>query len=165
MAMAGGQIPENIKDPDPEEYIPLLEETHCIKRWDKYVHYTNEHAAPMLQYLPMNSQLPHGHRISDLLKANLSAWIEIACDEMVTKSFDERQRKKYAGLIIKVLSLQNVPKEKHFYCICYSGDGIKSYKRRIFIGAVSTQRMRMVAPLSSNVFKSRRIRYTKDLAV
>ena len=21
-------------DPDPEEYIPLLEETHCIKRWD-----------------------------------------------------------------------------------------------------------------------------------
>ena len=32
--MAGGQIPENIKDPDPEEYIPLLEETHCIKRWD-----------------------------------------------------------------------------------------------------------------------------------
>ncbi len=34
MEMAGGQIPENIKDPDPEEYIPLLEETHCIKRWD-----------------------------------------------------------------------------------------------------------------------------------
>ena len=29
-----GQIPENIKNPDPEEYIPLLEETHCIKRWD-----------------------------------------------------------------------------------------------------------------------------------
>ena len=34
MAMAGGQIPENIKNPDPEEYIPLLEETRCIKRWD-----------------------------------------------------------------------------------------------------------------------------------
>ena len=34
MAMAGGQMPENIKDPDPQEYIPLLEETHCIKRWD-----------------------------------------------------------------------------------------------------------------------------------
>ena len=34
MEMAGGQIPENIKDPDPEEYIPLLEETHCIRRWD-----------------------------------------------------------------------------------------------------------------------------------
>lgn len=34
LQMAGGQIPENIKNPDPEEYIPLLEETHCIKRWD-----------------------------------------------------------------------------------------------------------------------------------
>lgn len=32
--MAGGQILENIKNPDPEEYIPLLEEISCIKRWD-----------------------------------------------------------------------------------------------------------------------------------
>ena len=32
--MAGGQIPEYIKNPDPNEYIPLLEETNCIKRWD-----------------------------------------------------------------------------------------------------------------------------------
>ncbi|MBR2932139.1 MAG: N-acetylglucosamine-6-phosphate deacetylase [Rikenellaceae bacterium] len=34
MVMAGGQLPENIKNPDPAEYIPLLEETNCIKRWD-----------------------------------------------------------------------------------------------------------------------------------
>ena len=34
MKMAGGQIPENIKNPDPAEYVPLLEETHCIRRWD-----------------------------------------------------------------------------------------------------------------------------------
>lgn len=34
MKMAGGQMPENIKNPDPQEYIPLLESTHCIKRWD-----------------------------------------------------------------------------------------------------------------------------------
>lgn len=32
--MAGGQMPENIKYPDPTEYIPLLENTSCIKRWD-----------------------------------------------------------------------------------------------------------------------------------
>lgn len=32
--MAGGQIPENIKDPDPAEYIPLVENWKCIKRWD-----------------------------------------------------------------------------------------------------------------------------------
>lgn len=34
MEMAGGQMPENIKDPDPTEYEPLLESTTCIKRWD-----------------------------------------------------------------------------------------------------------------------------------
>ena len=34
MKIAGGQIPEYIKNPDPNEYIPLLEETNCIKRWD-----------------------------------------------------------------------------------------------------------------------------------
>ncbi len=34
MKMAGGQLPENIKDPDPNEYIPLVEKWDCIKRWD-----------------------------------------------------------------------------------------------------------------------------------
>ena len=34
MAMAGGQIPENIKNPDPNEYIPIVEKWNCIKRWD-----------------------------------------------------------------------------------------------------------------------------------
>ena len=34
LAMAGGQIPENIKNPDPAEYIPIVERWGCIKRWD-----------------------------------------------------------------------------------------------------------------------------------
>ena len=34
MAMAGGQLPENIKNPDPNEYIPIVENLSCIKRWD-----------------------------------------------------------------------------------------------------------------------------------
>lgn len=34
MEMAGGQMPENIKDPDPAEYEMLLNSTTCIKRWD-----------------------------------------------------------------------------------------------------------------------------------
>ncbi len=32
--MAGGQIPEYIKDPDPLEYINIVERWHCLKRWD-----------------------------------------------------------------------------------------------------------------------------------
>ena len=34
LKMAGGQLPENIKNPDPTEYIPLVEKWNCIKRWD-----------------------------------------------------------------------------------------------------------------------------------
>ncbi len=32
--MGGTQWGEYLKDPDPEEYIPLLESTDCIRRWD-----------------------------------------------------------------------------------------------------------------------------------
>jgi N-acetylglucosamine-6-phosphate deacetylase len=32
--MAGGQLPENIRIPDPTEYKPIIEEFGCIKRWD-----------------------------------------------------------------------------------------------------------------------------------
>ena len=34
MALAGVQMPENIKNPDPNEYIPIVERWNCIKRWD-----------------------------------------------------------------------------------------------------------------------------------
>lgn len=34
LKMAGGQLPENIKNPDPKEYIPIVEKWSCIKRWD-----------------------------------------------------------------------------------------------------------------------------------
>lgn len=32
--MAGGQLRENIRIADPREYVPLVEEFRCIKRWD-----------------------------------------------------------------------------------------------------------------------------------
>lgn len=47
--MAGNQWEEYLKDPDPAEYMPLLESTSCIKRWDispelpgahEFAHYT-----------------------------------------------------------------------------------------------------------------------------
>ncbi len=34
LKMAGGQLPENIILPDPNDYITILEETNAIKRWD-----------------------------------------------------------------------------------------------------------------------------------
>ncbi|MDE6301170.1 MAG: N-acetylglucosamine-6-phosphate deacetylase [Muribaculaceae bacterium] len=32
--MAGAQMPEIIRNPDPKEYIPLVERFSCIRRWD-----------------------------------------------------------------------------------------------------------------------------------
>lgn len=34
MSMAGGQMPELIRIPSPMEYIPIVEEFPCIRRWD-----------------------------------------------------------------------------------------------------------------------------------
>ncbi|MDE6177003.1 MAG: N-acetylglucosamine-6-phosphate deacetylase [Paramuribaculum sp.] len=34
LSMAGGQMPENIRIPSPMEYVPLIEEFPCIRRWD-----------------------------------------------------------------------------------------------------------------------------------
>ena len=34
MATAGGQLHENIKNPEPNENMPLVEHWSCIKRWD-----------------------------------------------------------------------------------------------------------------------------------
>ncbi len=66
------------------------------------------------------------------LKDNLSTWMEISCDEAVTERFDVRQKKKYAALIIKSLELENTHNKKnHLYCVCYGGNNVKHYKRRI----------------------------------
>ncbi len=50
--MAGAQWGDYLKNPDPEEYIPLLESTRCISRWDispelpgahEFAQYTSSH--------------------------------------------------------------------------------------------------------------------------
>ena len=63
------------------------------------------------------------------LKDNLSNWIEVACDEAVTKNFNKKQKKKYSELIIKSLELENGAQGS--YCSYYGGNNIKSIKRRI----------------------------------
>lgn len=35
LQQAGAQIPEWIKDPDPEEYMEILQSSHVLKRWDE----------------------------------------------------------------------------------------------------------------------------------
>ena len=71
------------------------------------------------------------HPLFYFLKDNLSVWMEIACDEAVTERFDERQKRKYTALIIKSLELEHAHNKNRLYCVCYGGNRVKHYKRRI----------------------------------
>ena len=65
------------------------------------------------------------------LKENLSNWIEMACDEDALKDLDNYDRKKYGGLIIKVLEAQrDFGLDKQHYTAGFSGS-TKNYQRRI----------------------------------
>lgn len=65
------------------------------------------------------------------LKENLFHWIEIACDEAVMENCNVMQKRKYAKLLIKSLEFENVLWKENSYRVCYVGNSIKNYKRRI----------------------------------
>ena len=65
------------------------------------------------------------------LRSRLSDWMEIACDEEVTKEFNKHQRMKYCQLIIKILELEcNVNASKEIL-MSFAGINMKNYQRRM----------------------------------
>ena len=120
MKMAGGQLPENIKNPDPEEYIPLLEETHCIKRWD---------AAPELpgamqfgKYITSKGVLAAvGHtqaEYEDILTAHEAGYSHATHFYNAMPGFHKRREYKYEGTVESVyltegMSVEVIADGKH----------------------------------------------------
>ena len=113
MKMAGGQIPENIKNPDPEEYIPLLEETHCIKRWD---------AAPELpgamqfgKYITSKGVLASvGHtqaEFEDILTAYEVGYTHATHFYNAMPGFHKRREYKYEGTVESIYLLDDMTVE------------------------------------------------------
>ena len=113
MKMAGGQIPENIKNPDPEEYIPLLEETHCIKRWD---------AAPELpgamqfgKYITSKGVLASvGHtqaEFEDILTAYEVGYTHATHFYNAMPGFHKRREYKYEGTVESVFLMDDMTVE------------------------------------------------------
>ena len=113
MKMAGGQIPENIKNPDPEEYIPLLEETHCIKRWD---------AAPELpgamqfgKYITSKGVLAAvGHtqaEFEDILTAYEVGYTHATHFYNAMPGFHKRREYKYEGTVESVYLMNDMTVE------------------------------------------------------
>ena len=67
------------------------------------------------------------------LMENLSNWIEMACDEDAVKDLDNYDRRKYGGLIIKVLEVQrDFGLEKQHYTAGFSGS-TKNYQRKKYL--------------------------------
>ena len=113
MDMAGGQIPENIKNPDPEEYIPLLNGTSCIKRWS---------TAPELPGTEEFGRFCASHDVLNAVahtKANYSE-VKAAYDIGFThanhfynamRGFHKNREYKYEGTVESVLEIQNMTVE------------------------------------------------------
>ena len=113
MAMAGGQIPENIKNPDPNEYIPLVERWACIKRWD---------AAPELpgaiqfgKYISGKGILASvGHtqaEFEDILAAHEAGYTHATHFYNALPGFHKRREYKYEGTVESIYLLDDMTVE------------------------------------------------------
>ena len=113
LAMAGGQIPENIKNPDPNEYIPLVERWPCIKRWD---------AAPELpgaiqfgKYISGKGILAAvGHtqaEFEDILAAHEAGYTHATHFYNAMPGFHKRREYKYEGTVESIYLLDDMTVE------------------------------------------------------
>lgn len=113
MKMAGGQIPENIKNPDPNEYIPIVEQYHCIKRWD---------AAPELpgamqfgKYITAKGILPSvAHtqaEFEDIRTAYEAGYTHATHFYNAMPGFHKRREYKYEGTVESIYLLDDMTVE------------------------------------------------------
>lgn len=97
-----------------------------------------------------------------ILRERLSEWMEVACDEEITKDFDKHQRMKYCQLILKILELERSRKEEIRFSVGFAGFDVKNYKRRMtkimrknqtnsILGKVTVASVVMISMISGNV--------------
>lgn len=112
-AMAGGQIPEYIKNPDPKEYIPIVERWDCIKRWD---------AAPELpgamqfgKYISSKgilASVAHTQaEFEDILSAWENGYSHATHFYNAMPGFHKRREYKYEGTVESIYLIDNMTVE------------------------------------------------------
>lgn len=113
MKMAGGQLPENIKNPDPEEYIPLLEETHCIKRWDAAPELPGAHDfARYLRSKGILAAITHTEaEFEDIKEAYAAGFTHAAQFYNAMPGFHKRREYKYEGTVESVFLMDDMTVE------------------------------------------------------
>ena len=110
---AGGQLPENIKDPDPNEYIPIVENSPCLARWD---------AAPELpgaiqfgKYCAAKGILPsiaHTHaEFKDVKAAYEAGFTHVTHFYNAMPGFHNKREYKYEGTVESVYLLDDMTVE------------------------------------------------------
>lgn len=110
---AGGQMPENIKDPDPNEYIPIVENSPCLARWD---------AAPELpgaiqfgKYCAAKGILPSiAHtqaEYNDVLAAFKAGFTHVTHFYNAMPGFHNKREYKYEGTVESVYLIDDMTVE------------------------------------------------------
>lgn len=113
MKKAGGQLPENIKDPDPNEYIPIVEGSPCLARWD---------AAPELpgaiqfgKYCAAKGVLPTiAHTCAeyeDVLAAYNAGFTHVTHFYNAMPGFHNKREYKYEGTVESVYLIDDMTVE------------------------------------------------------
>ena len=113
MKMAGGEIPENIMNPDPNADIPIVEQYHCIKRWD---------AAPELpgamqfgKYIAAKGILPSvAHtqaEFEDIRTAYEAGYTHATHFYNAMPGFHKRREYKYEGTVESIYLLDDMTVE------------------------------------------------------
>ena len=112
-AMAGGQIPENIKTPDPEEYIPFAEKWTCIKRWDAAPEVPG--AIPFGKYITDKGILASvAHTLAefeDIRTAYKSGYTHATHFYNAMPGFHKRHEYKYEGTVESIYLLDDTTVE------------------------------------------------------
>lgn len=112
-AMAGGQIPENIKTSDPEEYIPFAEKWTCIKRWDAAPEVPG--AIPFGKYITDKGILASvAHTLAefeDIRTAYKSGYTHATHFYNAMPGFHKRHEYKYEGTVESIYLLDDMTVE------------------------------------------------------
>lgn len=74
------------------------------------------------------------HPLYYFLRDQLLDWMEMACDEEVTKTFGKEEKKQYCRLILKILEWETEKTEeihRKGFAVPFAGSAVKQYKRRM----------------------------------
>ena len=100
---AGGQMPENIKDPDPNEYIPIVEKSPCLARWDAGKYCAAKGVLPTIAHTCAEYE--------DVLAAYNAGFTHVTHFYNAMPGFHNKREYKYEGTVESVYLIDDMTVE------------------------------------------------------